>query len=334
MLESTKEFANSGNYNDPLLSICFRYGGQSVWGADQVNYGTGTFWLSKLNDNTRVTVSFNSAILENTLEKLDKYNWVDIEEEYFQLLSSNKDYPDEVISLNSELGFLKSKLIEYVNSIDTKVSISNRDLLDILFERINEEELLLPHEKEGDAVINYHFLNFNYTNTLQENYSNNSYVERAKINFIHGNNENNIVFGYGDEKDEKDEKFKAFEEIKNNDLFEHVKSFDYLKSSNYSKVTKFIDSDYFQVYILGHSCGLSDRTLLSQIFEHEKCISIKLFYHQKEDGSDNFTDLTYDLSRHFSDKILMRKKVVSFDLCKPLPQLIEEEIIEKGELKV
>ena len=320
LLESTKEFATSGNYEDPLMSIYFRYGGNSPLGLDKVDYGTGFYWLKTLTQHNRITVGFNSTILENTLEKIEKYNWVDIEEEYFQLLSLQKTNPEEVINLNSELVFLKSKLIEYINSIDIKVSNSNSDLLDILFERINEEELLLPHEKEGDVAINYHFLNFNYTNTLQENYAIHSYVERAEINFIHGNNQDNIVFGYGDEKDEK---FKAFEEIKNNDLFKHVKSFDYLKSSNYSKVTKFIDADYFQGYILGHSCGLSDRTLLSQIFEHEKCVSIKLFYHQKEDGSNNFTDLTYDLSRHFSDKVLMRKKVVTFDLCAPLPQCIE-----------
>jgi hypothetical protein len=35
--------------------------------------------------------------------------------------------------------------------------------------------------------------------------------------------------------------------------------------------------DSFQVLIMGHSCGLSDRTLLNIVFEHNNCRSIKVF---------------------------------------------------------
>ena len=56
-----------------------------------------------------------------------------------------------------------------------------------------------------------------------------------------------------------------YEDEKNNDLFKHIKSFEYLKTKNYSLLTRFVESEDFQVHIYGHSCGLSDRTMLNQI---------------------------------------------------------------------
>ena len=72
---------------------------------------------------------------------------------------------------------------------------------------------------------------------------------------------------------------------------------------------------------MGHSCGLSDRTLLNTIFEHYYCRSIKVFYHQKEDGTDNYTEIIQNISRHFNDKKLMRTKIVEKTLCEPMPQI-------------
>ena len=48
---------------------------------------------------------------------------------------------------------------------------------------------------------------------------------------------------------------------------------------------------------------------------------LKIFYHQKEDGSDNYTEITQNISRHFNDKKIMREKIVNKTLCKPLPQV-------------
>jgi hypothetical protein len=166
------------------------------------------------------------------------------------------------------------------------------------------------------------FLNFNYTNTLEP------YVEECRkrihsdINYIHGsvNDENNPpIFGFGDEFDKS---YKEFEDEGNNELFKHIKSFGYLKTNHYSDLTRFLNINQFQVQIYGHSCGLSDRTMFKEIFEHENCLSIKLFYHQKEDGSDDYTEKTYELYRHFSDKNVMRKKIVDKQKCRAMPQPI------------
>ncbi len=75
---------------------------------------------------------------------------------------------------------------------------------------------------------------------------------------------------------------------------------------------------------MGHSCGISDRTMLNTIFEHNNCRSIKIFYYEWKDQNgqvhDNYTELVQNISRHFNKKKLMREKVVNKSLCQPLPQ--------------
>ena len=162
---------------------------------------------------------------------------------------------------------------------------------------------------------NIMLLNFNYTETA------NSYRNKdvSVVNHIHGElqNPDGIIFGYGDELDDKYEKLKA---LNNNECLRNIKSIKYLESDNYRKVLEFIESAPFQALIMGHSCGNSDRTLLNTLFEHKNCISIKPYYHQKADGSDNYLDIIQNISRNFTDMKLMRDRVVNKTYCEPLPQ--------------
>ena len=139
------------------------------------------------------------------------------------------------------------------------------------------------------------------------------------MNYIHGElknaTHNKINFGFGDEMDDD---YKRIENLDDNEYLKNFKSFQYLQNSNYKKLLDFIDGNKFQVIIMGHSCGLSDRTLLNTIFEHINCRSIKVFYHRKDDGSDNYTELIQNISRHFKDKKMMREKIVNKTLCQPL----------------
>ena len=77
---------------------------------------------------------------------------------------------------------------------------------------------------------------------------------------------------------------------------------------------------------MGSSCGLSDRTLLNTIFEHDNCRLIKVFYHQDGD-KDNFTELVQNISRHFNDKKLMRSKIIhkSPEQIMPKIQLLKKQ---------
>lgn len=159
------------------------------------------------------------------------------------------------------------------------------------------------------------FLNFNYTKTAKLYISKSS---NFKLNHIHGeldNDNNPVIFGYGDELDEH---FKKISNLNNNDYLQNIKSIRYLETDNYRQLLRFIDSAPYQIYIMGHSCGTSDRTLLNTLFEHQNCVSIKPFYHQRADGSDNYIEIIQNISRNFNNMQMMRDRVVNKTYCHPL----------------
>ena len=154
-------------------------------------------------------------------------------------------------------------------------------------------------------------LNFNYTN-IADSYLPD--VKRCNVNHIHGEltNPESVIFGYGDEIDEN---YKKISNKNDNEYLKNMKSINYLESPNYRNLLDFIESDTYQIFIMGHSCGNSDRTLLNTLFEHKNCVSIKPFYHKWDDGSDNYMELVQNISRSFTDMKLMRDRVVNKTFC-------------------
>jgi hypothetical protein len=171
------------------------------------------------------------------------------------------------------------------------------------------------------------FLNFNYTNTetlylypftVEDTirYESSQETTRETIH-IHGelnNSHNPIIFGYGDEQDET---HKEIEKLGGKYL-DNVKTINYLKTPNYKNLLSFIESRYYQIVIMGHSCGLSDKTLLNTLFEHPNCVSIKPFYYIDNNGHNNYDDIVKNIYRCFTNKALMREKVVNLEYCKSL----------------
>lgn len=158
-------------------------------------------------------------------------------------------------------------------------------------------------------------LSFNYTKTAK--YYLRQDCDIFSLNHIHGvlESPDSIIFGYGDEFEDR---YKKLQNLNNNECLTNIKTIKYQESDNYRKVLAFIESAPFQVYIMGHSCGNSDRTLLNTIFEHKNCISIKPYFYQKEDGTDNYIELVQNISRNFTDMKLMRDRVVNKTYCEPL----------------
>jgi len=266
-------------------------------------------------------------------EELTNRKKADVEilnREFEEVRNLFEKYLCEKVIKSYEIDFSMLKNKDWIEFYDylKPISVFNNEqniLKEFLIKEDNSDiKNLFLREKREEVVNKIYFLNFNYTPIL------NAYCKKLNeddriecdINFIHGelenNNENKINFGFGDEMDDD---YKAIENINDNEYLKFFKSFQYLQNSNYSNLLSYIDSDKFQVVIMGHSCGLSDRTLLNTIFEHNNCRSIKVFYHKKENGLDNYTEIIQNISRHFNKKKLMREKIVNKTLCKPLPQL-------------
>lgn len=157
------------------------------------------------------------------------------------------------------------------------------------------------------------FLNFNYTNTTQ------LYLPIPKpgfeINHIHGEltNPDSVIFGYGDELDEN---YKNISNLNDNEYLRNFKSIKYLESDRYRKALQFMNAAPYQVFIMGHSCGNSDRTFLNTLFEHKNCVSIKPYYYKNGD-KDNYLEIVQNISRNFTDMKLMRDRVVNKTYCEP-----------------
>jgi hypothetical protein len=322
-------FYTHGNIEDELLSIKFKE--HYTHFSDKPNLINAEMALSTLDNlkkHRNIDVKINSLLFDRSLSKITTMNWVDLEIEYFNVLLAtkhgSKDYNqlEAIQKVNSQLTFLKSKLEEYLIKQQMEFSnLSDREpLVDCFCDKIYKHELVTVTIEENMLPESLYFLNFNYTNTFEDYYRYSKAKIPSDFNYIHGNLHGvhgKVIFGFGDELDKR---YLEFEDEKNNELFKHIKSFEYLKTKNYYLLTRFIEAKDFQVHIYGHSCGLSDRTMLNQIFEHENCKSIKIYYYKKADGSNDHTEKTYEISRHFKDKGMMRKKVVPFDLSQEMPQ--------------
>ncbi|MBS7787971.1 hypothetical protein KIH23_11750 [Flavobacterium sp. CYK-55] len=281
-----------------------------------------------LNGTDIFDLMFKSLVLKNSFQQIESMNWVDLEIEYFKVLLAtkygykNNDQLEAIQKVNTQFDFLKEKLKEYLLEQEASLSTSFdlKPLVDCFTEPIQAQEVVTTNLSENQKPENLFFLNFNYTHTFEPYFDACRAEIPSEFDYIHGDlqeQHGSMIFGFGDELDKN---YLEFEDEKNNELFKHIKSFEYLKNKNYYRLIRFIESGDFQVQIYGHSCGLSDRTMLNQIFEHQNCKSIKMFYHQKPDGTNDYTEKTYEISRHFKDKGMMRKKIVPFDYCRPMPQ--------------
>jgi len=289
--------------------------------------------LLTLFEKYNLQITAQTPFIDQIIVGFLQNNWVDIENLYYQhLLKLVKDYSKnetsqeealiELKALNNQMSFLKEKLVEYLKKVDAEFNIDS--ILNSNFH--NELELVftenvMTHKQQGrgPGVGSITILNFNYTNLV------NQYCEKLKdVIFLdqiqlHGKltDPNSIVFGYGDEIHAS---YKEIEHLNENEFFEHIKSFKYFQNSDYQKLMSFIEADMFEVYVLGHSLGLSDRTMFNNIFESKNLAKIHLYYYKNEFGYNDFTSKTHEISRHFNDKGRMRTKIVPFEHSKPMPQ--------------
>ena len=327
-------------YTDTILNISMDtkldlYNGNVIYGLQEykeytkytVKRNSPIEFLEQLSSINGLHIT-KSILLTRILTNIETKGWTDIESDYYALLKDNADNLEACKRLNDQMDFLRDKLAEYLKTQKTEkynekilydfcLDISEEDVSQ---STINElDKFNFNNEKQNHTdfytLKDLMVLDFNYTSTTE------MYTDPKFINHIHGSLDKPeyIIFGYGDEMD-KD--FQELEDKNENELLKNSKSIKYLETDNYRRLLQFIEGGDFQVYIMGHSCGNSDRTLLHTIFEHRNCISIKPFYYKWGEGEneDTYSDITRNIYRNFKDKTLFRDRVVNKKQCRPLPQ--------------
>lgn len=311
-------------------------------------------------NNGKLAIAVKNEFFCRINERYDEADWVDIEMEYYTSLKKilnreptqnvdefEKETYNKILKLNDDISIIANEFDKYLESqilpeIDNSFNPRMKELFenDEIFENdlkhffaefpknfVGKELKQEFEKKKNESGIVKKFdntlvLNFNYTETIFR------YLrpKMASIIHIHGqvrNPTNPINLGFGDERDKF---YPTIEDQNENEYLRFIKSFYYSNNNNYKELFDFVEESSFQVQIMGHSCGLSDRTLLNAIFENRNCKSIKVFYHQyitaKPNGqTDNYSDVVRNISRHFYQKTMMRDKIVNKTLSRDLPQL-------------
>ena len=265
-----------------------------------------------------------SPFLQQICNSIETKKWVDIENEYYKLLTKHaiaEPSSERLNELNGQLQYIQKLLTKYLSLVCPNDLQPIENLWNKIYTPINSRDIsingfaefrkyidnclsLQSHvweDKQSRYGLGYEamrqvenytqnyeryvigwypdlymlpdwvlFVNFNYTNTATS-YLRNSVSSQIHI---HGDlaNPESVIFGYGDEMDTN---YSQLQNLNDNECLQNIKSIKYLESDNYRNVLSFIDSAPYQIYIMGHSCGNSDRTLLNTLFEHKNCISIK-----------------------------------------------------------
>ncbi len=320
-LETLQQFLLAHPYEDQIISI------NSDFSISKVEAELRELKLENclekflhLKNRTDIRLRFKSKFFETIINDVSEKKWVDIEIQYFDFLKRALNDNEAISSLNDDFEFIKIGFLDYLTKQIEKLDYRHDDkiLLQFALPILKGETIpyTIVEDMHPDTTC---ILNFNYT-TIAENYS--KLIDSSIYIPIHGNingdglNSQKPIFGFGDDMDADFEKFELHD---NEEIFKNIKSFKYLQFGHYRTLIDFIESCPYQIHIYGHSCGLSDRTLLNTIFESENCISIKQFYYQK-DGLDDYERKNYAISRHFKSKSELRIKVVNKVSCMPMFQ--------------
>lgn len=295
--------------------------------------GLGNFKNSFRGDSSLIILAINNFVMQ-VLDDCGRKNWVDIERIYFSFLraifTDKEDYKrGELEKLNHSLALIKTKLVKYLSSLQRQTKRIDK-LVKILHQPFKAENALDFQDTKDEFIAKAEpqkilLLNFNYTGTadLYAPAFAKKTIENINIHGQLGSGDketdlSSIVFGFGNETDEL---YLKLEDHANREFIRNVKSFAYARNSNYHRVISFIDSEPFEIFVMGHSCGITDHTMLNLIFEHKNCHSIRVFFYEnKETGDRNFREVTENIARLFKDKVLFRRRLVTENNCDPMPQ--------------
>jgi len=278
--------------------------------------------IQKIYVETRAKKAYNISFKSNWFKGLiTENNWVDIESSYFkeltnQTIGKDKYNPEYIKNFHESFNVLTEMLRIYMEDVNYKLEGLNEfpksKVIENCFKPVTDDnfEYFFSNTPSKNQLNKVVFLNFNYTKLLKL-YLEKMGIPSSKYDIlnIHGElkNENDIIFGYGDDTHPK---YKELELLDDNEVLSKMKSFQYPTNKTYRHLINFIESDYFDVVVMGHSLGISDRVLLKTIFEIDFCKMITIL-HRSENKNDFRKWIS--LSRHFDKKVEMRRKIKDFE---------------------
>lgn len=237
------------------------------------------------------------------------------------------DALEEIQQLNLSIYQLKSKLIEYLKLHNSPLELKT-DLISSRNKAIfgknytsdsggnvfcNGQRYLHDSHELYRGVL---FLNFNYTTYFENDFVeifgselNDDFTTTETI-YIHGDldqHTDEIVFGVGDENKEI---YSEIESLYDDDWLVPLKSFHYFRNKKYQQLLGFIANGDYEVYVIGHSCSTTDRTLLNMLFENEACKKIHVYHYN---GIESYLTTAYNIARNFNDKVTLRRVLQPFN---------------------
>lgn len=258
-------------------------------------------------------MTMNFFLVDLLKQQQNGRDWCDIEGFYYEALQKINERDLE--KFQNDFKLIKQKLIDYLNFLNIK-AIPNDNF-----------KHFFGHNYFCNPKNNL-ILNFNFTDTLEKLYSNE--LTSFKINQVHGAlgnlPENEIVFGHDISRQAYDE---YISEGKHDKFFDNIKFLKYRLNSSLEDLNSFLDEfEPFNLFIIGHSCSISDKIMLETILSNPELNQVSIFYYKEPES--------YEVLRRSIDKIMIDtginidKKIKSIRSQIPTPQFSDDDILKKS----
>jgi len=166
-------------------------------------------------------------------------------------------------------------------------------------------------------------LNFNYTNTVSNYLKNCRNIKQIQIHGELENDKNPVIFGFAANNIQSQE----LSSRNDNELMRNIKKINYKYTNNEYFLKDWLNSKYQSiiVIIIGHSCGISDLLILSNVFNNENVMKIIPFYYNVK---ENYLQTAINIDRIIDDYSKKNNEKLNFSKLNSFPECFR--MIQKG----
>lgn len=216
--------------------------------------------------NASVAKDFKSKSMQSVIRAFGKKagsEYID----YISGTASTSDLEFEVLEKQEQL--LVNAAKEEMNALIECLKYYLRDFVSQMEIKVKSEQV----EEIGACNV----LNFNYTYTYRRLYKSNQ-REEGQYHEIHGEiKEDDMVLGIDDDAFDKDLRFVYFAKY-----FQRIqkRTGSFYREWISEKFTD-LESVPVEIFVVGHSLGVSDRSIIRELFMHRNVGEITIFYHDQ-----------------------------------------------------